>query len=538
MLLGIIRDKTNNIEYHVDSETKDNYTELSITRVDNDTIRLLSKEEFLNLLQTIFSSKLTYKEKYKDYDVYYDEANNRRYFKNGKEDLLMFIENNGFDAVNYYEKSSTKPKSKLINVFASTIAFDIIISSLALIPFAGDSQLRQKVDTIASSVISLSSDEIINSIRKSNRLSEKDKELLCNKEYFDFMLQYTDSIRNYSLRKRFDNIGIKTFSNEDVPNANGYYNALDPNTIYILDEDYESGNYEDILIHEFIHTTQNQSSMYYVIEASDELIKSEFWHKPIIAYPECVKRVKILTEILGPEVIADCNYSFKREEFTKALREYLSPEDANNLATLFCTPSTKINDPNFDSESVHKEIDKYLAKIYYNKTGKDINDDIMIKLIYSNSDAGRLYFNYYSDDYYKDHFLFTDKELIGEYDMKDVIHSDEVEQYEYLTSVRKEVDGRIVTNSVRNITTDISKIPRNESKTVIVKYKDDTVGYVQFDKDKGWDKLKRYKFIEKYEPSISRKFPIQAANVYNKYHTEFEKLTEEAENQKSEAKSI
>ena len=71
MLLGIIRDKTNNIEYHIDSETKDNYTELSITRVDNDTIRLLSKEEFLNLLQTIFSSKLTYKEKYKDYDIFW-----------------------------------------------------------------------------------------------------------------------------------------------------------------------------------------------------------------------------------------------------------------------------------------------------------------------------------------------------------------------------------------------------------------------------------------------------------------------------------
>ena len=159
MLLGIIKDETNNIEYYIDSENKENYSELSITRVDSTTTRLLSKDEFLNLLKTIFSSKLTYKEEYKDYSVYLDEANNKRYFKNGREDLFMFLENNGVSAINYFEKESKKPKSKIYNVVVANIVFSLILSSTALIPLAGDMQLRQRADITISSIIPLQYDK-------------------------------------------------------------------------------------------------------------------------------------------------------------------------------------------------------------------------------------------------------------------------------------------------------------------------------------------------------------------------------------------
>ena len=181
MLLGIIKDETNNIEYYIDSENKDNYSELSITRVDSTTTRLLSKEEFSNLLKTIFSSKLTYKEEYKDYRVYLDEANNKRYFKNGREDLFMFLENNEDDDFDDdFEKESKKPKSKIYNVVVANIVFSLILSSTALIPLTGDMQLRQRADITISSIIPLSAEELSNTIRSSKHLTEEQK----NQVYF------------------------------------------------------------------------------------------------------------------------------------------------------------------------------------------------------------------------------------------------------------------------------------------------------------------------------------------------------------------
>ena len=38
-------------------------------------------------------------ENYNDYEVYIDRANNKRYFKNGIEDFMMFYDNNGKEAV-------------------------------------------------------------------------------------------------------------------------------------------------------------------------------------------------------------------------------------------------------------------------------------------------------------------------------------------------------------------------------------------------------------------------------------------------------
>ena len=542
MLLGIIKDKTNNIEYYIDSVKKENYNEIGITRIDSNGSRLLLKDEVMKLLKTILSSKLTYKEKYNDYDVYIDEANNKRYFKNGAEDFFMFIENNGVDAINYIEKKdkNKKPKSKYISIITSTIVFEIIVSSVALIPFAGDVRLRQNVDEMVSSVITLDSNELINSIQKSSNLSDEDKELLCNEDYFDFVLEYSDSVRNYTLRKRFDNIGIKTFDTSVLENANGYYNALDPNTINVLDEDFHSNNYQDILVHEFIHMTQRQSYYAYVIEASDEMFKYEFYNKPVIAYPECVKRLKVLMEIIGPEPIIECNFRNDKKQFEKAICEYLSYEEAEDLLNLLCTTSTKINDPNYENDEVNSKIDAYLATMYYNKTGKDIKDDLIIRLIYNNSDKDRVYFNTNLENYNKDTYLFKDQELIGEYDIKDVIASGNVKSYIYNTNEQVDVDGKLTPRVVSHSTTNFSEIPEINGMSVRIIYNDDTKGYIFYNKDEGgWSTVKQYKICDLYEPSIPKKFPTQNIKKKTKNNDEINNMFINKETiEESEAKTM
>ena len=82
MLIGIIKNETNNTSYYMHLDKQDNYNELSIIETTKDTIRALNELEAISLIKTILSSKLTYKEKYNDYDVYTDESNNKRYFKN------------------------------------------------------------------------------------------------------------------------------------------------------------------------------------------------------------------------------------------------------------------------------------------------------------------------------------------------------------------------------------------------------------------------------------------------------------------------
>lgn len=539
MLLGIIRDKTNNIEYYIDSEKKDNYCEIGITRVDNSTVKMLNIDETKELFKTILSSKLTFKEHLNDYDIYLDEANNKRYFKNGIEDYFMFINNNGVDAINYIEKidKNKKPKSKYISIITSTIVFEIIVSAVALIPFAGDVRLRQNVDTLVSSVIDLETDELTDLIRKSNNLSDEDKEVLCNEAYFDFVLENSETIRNYTLRKRFDNIGIKTFDTSVLENANGYYNALDPNTIHVLDEDFYSNNYQDILVHEFIHMTQKQSCYAYIMEASDEMFKYEFYNKPVIAYPECVKRLKVLMEIIGTEPIKECNFRNDKKQFEKAICEYLSYEEAKDLLNLFCTTSTKINDPNYENEDVNRKIDAYLAKMYINKTGKDIKDDPMIRLIYNNNDKNRIYFNTNLENYYKDTFLFKDQELIGEYDIKDVIASGNIKSYDYNTKESVEINGKSTPQTVRHSTTDFSEIPEYNGMAVIIIYNDDTRGYAFYNKDKGgWSKVSQYKIVDLYEPSIPKKFPEQ--NKKTKNTVEIDSMLNKEEQEETNVKTM
>ena len=519
MLLGIIKDITKNIEYYINSEKKDNVYEISFTMVTNDNIKALSKEEIRSLLKTILSSNLTYKEKWNDYDVYLDEANNKRYFKNGRENFFMFLENNGVSAINYFNKISKTSKSKSYNIIAANIAFSLILSSMALIPFAGDIQIRERLDITVSSFINLSTDYLVNSIQSSKYLTDEEKEFLCNEDYFNFVLENSDSIRNYDLIKSFDDIKIKTFDENVMENADGYYDPLHPNTIYILEEKMENKeNYSGIIIHEFIHLTQYGSRQYpYFIEAADEILKNEFYNEPIIAYSEGVKRTKVLMEIIGPEPIINCTFKRDSQSIKTAISKYLTPEEVDDLLYLFTTPANYMNDDKYDLEGLSKKIDDYLAKIYYNKTGKDIKTCGIINAIYNNDAPGRIYFNHNHEKYNTDYYIGSALELIGETDINS-INPDDIESYNYTIRSQEEVDGDNLVHIERKTTTDPSIIESTvtDSTQVRIDFKDGTIGYVNYEKNtNSWGSVKQYKSLPPSEPSIPKKFPDQVKESIN-----------------------
>ena len=528
MLLGIIKDITNNIEYYINSDKKDNLSEITFIMIKENTIKALSKEEIQKLLKTIFSSKLTYKEKYNDYDVYLDEANNKRYFKNGIENLFMFLENNGVSAINCLEKISKKGKSKRYNIIVSAIVFNMILSSTTLIPFAGDIQIRENIDTTISSIMPITTNELVNAIKTSQHLTDEEKGILCNEDYFNFLLEYSDSNRNYNLRQNLNSINIEYFDSSSQSNADGYTDPLHPNTIYILNKHTDNNELVyAILIHEFVHLTQNNNLYSYIKESSDEIIKDEFYKKDIIAYSECVKRTKILMEIIGPEPVIECNFSSSSESFTDAIKEYLPEDEANDLLYLLRTPASTINDPNFDLESLNAQIDKYLAKMYKNKTGNDIKDDILIRSIYNNVAKNRVYFNQSLENYNKDFAFSADRKLIGILNTSEVINSDEVECFDYLYP---QMIGNYDTSVKHNLckTTDFATIPEEDSLQVRVYFKDGTYGSMHYsEEENSWSDINHYEIMHPFEPSIPKKFPEQVHNPI-KYKPTYEKEQSEA----------
>lgn len=97
MLAGIIQEKENH--YYIYIEEEKNKNTISVIHTNKDKTKCLTEEEAKELLKTILSSALTYHEKQGEYDVYLDESDNKRYFKNGKENYNLFFENNGISAI-------------------------------------------------------------------------------------------------------------------------------------------------------------------------------------------------------------------------------------------------------------------------------------------------------------------------------------------------------------------------------------------------------------------------------------------------------
>ena len=515
MLVGIIKEGKNNYYINFDNNMK----EISVILSNAKITRTLTKNEALNLLETILSSKLTYKEEKDNYSIYLDESNNTRYFRNGIEDFNMFLNNNGKNAILYDEanKNNKNNSVKRYKIAIDLLVFELILSTSLPLSFSSlkyNEQMEPFVYHNMNSidVSNLSINEIKELIYGSKYLSLEDKEFLYNEDLLNDVLEISQNERNYVLRRKLENIRIEYYNKEMIDNRDytGYYNTLDFNTIYLLSGlKNDKEKYNDVLSHEFIHLLQDNNEYTYIIEGCAEIISNEYYFQTSSSYSDLVKRVKVLMEIIGPKPVIECNFKVGNESFENAIHEYLDDEDANKLLSLFTsTPDYMAIDNN--ERIVNKEIDKLLAKMYFNKTGKNIEDDLLMNLLFNVSIENRIYFNKNRDEYYNEYPLYIEKEKLDIMDFEYALSLDSISELVLHKSTSQERNGKRLVGYTLYTIDDINDVVLDKNDYIEIIFNDDTRGEVSYDFDNNsWGKVERYKVISYTTQSIAEKFPEQ-----------------------------
>ena len=447
MLIGMINQKKNNFYIYME----ENQEKIAVTIVleNGKNARVLNNEEAKYLLNTLLASKIEYKESKEGYDIYIDEAGNKRFYKDGKEDYLMFFYNNGISSIENEiktndDKNKMREMAKRFKLVTGGIALGLTLSVFGIeayqtqktsetstIEYVQDNYLYEKTEP---KKVNIDLNECKELIYNSEYLSDDDKNILYNEDLFTDVLAIVDNSRNYNLREKLNNIKINKFSYEDEPWHTGYYNSLIPNEIFLADNlasDYEK--YKNVLIHEYIHLLQSDNGYYYIREACAEIITEEYFDIKIDNYYDQIANVKFLMELIGPEPILECNFKNDVTKLENEIGKYLNPEEADRLITLLNTNSNQwIVDSEHSENQINTEIKELLEKICRNLDEKIKPSSEMIEKIYNYESDGRIYFNQSKDEYDKDFVLEINKEKINDKRINiDDVDFSEVEKFAY-----------------------------------------------------------------------------------------------------------
>jgi len=521
MLIGIIKNK--NKEYYI--HRKDN--RICVLYTYGDIVRPLSRLEAIELYSDIFSSKLKFIYKDEDYDVYLDKNNHKRYFKDGLEDLIKFFTINGFEGLEY--KMSDEKKTSITETIKKVTTAEFILIVLLTSTFSNHKEIKYDIQPFYNEISLSSTDAVTEDTLKellysSNDLSMEDKDFLYNENLIRLVTRLASNNRNYSLREKFNNINVKYFNideEERYSKITGFYDPLKPSTLHVRDDMMTNTNkYNDVLAHEFIHLLQTNNQYRYINEGSAEILSNEYYGQVNNAYNEIVKRVKVLIEIIGPKPIIECNFNNNTEIFESYVGRYLDNEDKINLLELFMAKDVDLCETD-EVKRLNNKIDELLSKMYFNKTGKNIEDDLMISIIYSVCIDDRFYFNNNKDEYNNDYIINHNREDIDIIPLDEVINSNNVVKYEWhknciFLKKDQKVHGYTVVE-----TTDFNEIHGEKNEFVIIFFRDGTNGEIRFNYDRNdWSDVYHYRITPNYEPSIIDKFPGQTNELnFDSYKT-------------------
>ena len=365
-----------------------------------------------NLFDFLYpSNNYTYLGKENSYDVVLDNNTKfKHYIKDNSFDLSMFFLNNGENNISFEEDikvllSGEKIESnnqKVFNVgktlFITTFAALSLINTIQLcIAF----DVNSKVEEVVFSNIEqgdLTTDAIFNMIDSSTNLTNKEKEYLKNKDLIDDILPFinNDNYIKYTYLKKLNELNVVNFTEgeeKEYPKSQGFYRPSEKNVLHI--RNYGSTNMlnKDVLAHEYIHLFQHDSGYGVIKEACAEIISNEYFEEcEINAYKEEVQLLKVLMEIIGPEVIFKYNFDGDFSPIEEKVRPYLSEEDYSDFLL-----DLQKSDSEEEATRRLTNLGMVLAKLHQNVLGYDINDNKIIKLIGmsdTNIRLERYYFNY------------------------------------------------------------------------------------------------------------------------------------------------
>lgn len=380
MLVGIIKNLDKTYEYLF---LKDNtFVSLHVS-VDGFS---KSNTHYINSIFSKFklNNDCEYLTEFREYDVYYNSITGLKHFLlNGKENYEMLYKYNGKDAILYKKKDEFDSFFKRFMIAGLTVSLTLTgFTFIAKTNFNVNTNLSAYISHNISDVVGMKNYEpidykdAIDYINSSNFPNEL-KQVAANEDLLKLVFSYyKGSALEYTARLKFDNLRIEYFGSEN-PNyysIDGYYNSSEPNVINICNSDSPYKTHDSM--HEFIHLLQAEGTNYYYLnEGVAELMSSELLGYGSYKYFSVVNNLKLLINIVGPEVIYELSFGGDDNRLNEILNTHLSTKDVLTLKHCLATSGLESSE---DAE-VHKEIETILYKLYKNMYGHDIseNKDIM-----------------------------------------------------------------------------------------------------------------------------------------------------------------
>ena len=286
----------------------------------------------------------------------------------------------------------------------------IIISALSsLILINGFFALKVLYNLIkkdsSSSLNDYSTSDFEKNLLASNALSDEEKEYLNNSTFFEDLLPFatTNNTIRDMYEAHFKDLIIVPFgkNNKLYNKANGYYSTTYPNHIFIKDYEGINSINKDYIAHEFVHLCQNTSGFDLIIEASAEIISSEYFdYASQPQYTDQVKILKKLMEIIGAYPIWYYNFTGDFSLIDKIIRPYLTKNEYEDFLRCLIIDYDN-NDVNIENI---KKLERYLRILYRCIHNDEIENSEVINLIDSGTPLVRAYFNTrINESYYYDY---------------------------------------------------------------------------------------------------------------------------------------
>ena len=419
MLVAIVRINKDN--YYINLESRNDEFYYNVVLANNNVTRSLNEVEAKELIRSLMSCTNKKFDRHENgYDIYIDSIGNQRFFKNGRENFLMFYKNNGRSAVMYDDEKKSRFDflAKEFKINYSEYLSVIVIASM--IGFALGDIVSNAMDRIHYEEHQIVIDRRMTPELAERYIAESDgnitpeaKEYLSNDVFLQDVLDIADDSRDYILRKKLEDITIKYDKDAcEEREACGFYNVINPNLITLEEDTEEIIN--NSLAHEFVHLMQDNNIYLYIREASAEMMAYEYYDSIATSYEEQRNNLRILMELIGPKTIMELNFKGDVDSFEKTIYNSLDEEKADKLLELFT--ASPAHDENI--EKIDEEVYDLLDEMSYNLTGMRLNDVDNYTL--KTSKIRQVYFNQHSKHLYEESEFRTNTTYIKDLTIDDV----------------------------------------------------------------------------------------------------------------------
>lgn len=359
------------------------------------------------------------------------ETGYKHYFKDNQEDLLKFYEMNGVDETLYQGKGkSTLRRSIGSIIFVSAEAFALCVTLYGLNRVVNNPENRSKI-------LPLSVEEISEYIESSNNLNAEEKKFLNNELLFEDLLPYINKNPKLIEKLRYTLFDIDIQSEDKSKDWTGIggYNDGTP-ILHVIG--YEEGRFTyftNLVDHEFCHNFQYASQDFnYLMEATNELLASEYFNRESSAYGKQIKIAKCLMEIVGVEPVLESQICGNPCYLYDILITYLNAEEI----ALFHIDKRIFDYTNEEKENRFEQLKSVLERLYYGMYGEDMWNNNMISSIMNDLDYERYYFS--SEKIQNTEMYASRLDHIEKYTIEDAVAKGYVHPYiERQESVPKEL---------------------------------------------------------------------------------------------------